>query len=91
MPKTKGQCALDALNNNKVALGLDVATIGVGLLPGGNTTVGAVKFFATLGVGAASTGYATATSNRFQIAAANLGIGIVGTLGGWRRSESLTT
>ena len=39
MPKTKGQCALEALNNNKVALGLDVAGVGAGFLPGGDLVV----------------------------------------------------
>lgn len=38
-PKTKGQCALEALNNNKVALGLDVAGVGAGFLPGGDLVV----------------------------------------------------
>jgi len=73
-------CAGVALKQNGVALALDAASIGVGFIPGGNTTVGAVKLFATVGVGAASTGYATATSSRFQIAASNFGIGSVGTL-----------
>jgi len=38
-PKTPAQCAGEALNNNKFALGLDVAGVGAGFLPRGDLVV----------------------------------------------------
>jgi hypothetical protein len=61
-------------------LALDAASIGVGFIPGGNTAAGAVKFFATVTIGAASTGYSAATSPNFGVGAAQLINGTTGTL-----------
>jgi len=73
-------CLGQALNANGVSLALDAASIGVGFIPGGNTAVGAVKVFATVGVGAASTGYSAGTSTSFGVGAVKFASGTAGTL-----------
>lgn len=72
-------CLGDALKSSGAKLGLDAAGIGVALLSGGSTNVGAVKFFATAGVGAVSTAYRAATSGSFSGGAGNFARGTGGT------------
>jgi hypothetical protein len=60
-------------------LALDAAGIGVAALSGGSTNLGAVKLFATIGVGAASTAYRAATSKSFSGGAGNFTLGLGGT------------
>lgn len=43
MPKTRSQCAGEALKNNAVALSLDVAGVGAGFVPGGELVVAGVQ------------------------------------------------
>jgi hypothetical protein len=82
-PDYKGVfCAGEALRQNGISLVLDAASIGVDAIPGGATTLGAIKAAATLGVGTAQTAYSTATSPNIGVGAANFTTGSVGTLAG---------
>jgi hypothetical protein len=63
-----------------VSLALDVASIAVGEIPGGASTVGAIKVAATIGVGSVATAHSVATSPNFAVGAGQFTLGTTGTM-----------
>jgi hypothetical protein len=72
-------CLGDALKKNGVSLGLDAASFGVGLLPGGTLASGFIKGVAVANVGMIGALHSAATAPSFNAGASGFTNGLVGT------------